>query len=70
MNRLARRKLTMRRSAGSGPNEMVLALAQHTPETAAKTPRNAVPIPIRIAFLDETGAIVPTKLAEDATSRT
>jgi len=59
-------QITMRRSAGSGPDEMVLALAQHTPETAAKTPRHALPIPIRIAFLDATGAIVPTKLAEDA----
>ncbi len=59
-------QITIRRSAGSSPNEMVLALAQHTSETAAKTPCHAVPIPIRIAFLDGTGAIVPTRLAEDA----
>ena len=59
-------QITIRRSAGSGPNEMVLALTQHTPETAAKTPRHAVPIPIRIAFLDGAGAIVPTRLAEDS----
>ena len=58
-------QITVRRSAGSRPDEMVLALAQHTPETAAKTPRDSLPIPIRIAFLDKTGAIVPTKLAED-----
>ena len=62
-------QITMRRSAGSDPDKMVLALAQHTPKTAAQTPRHAVPIPIRIAFLDETGAIVPTKLAEDASAR-
>ena len=62
-------QITIRRSAGNGPNEMVLALAQHTSDTAAKTPRNALPIPIRIAFLDKTGAIVPTKLAEGSTAK-
>ena len=59
-------QITMRRRAGNGPDKMVLTLTQHTPETAAQTPRHALPIPIRIAFLDETGAIVPTKLAENA----
>ena len=59
-------QITIRRSVGSGPNEMVLALAQHIPETAAKTPRHAVPVPIRVAFLDGAGEIVPTRLAEDA----
>ena len=58
-------QIIMRRNARSDPDEMVLELAQHIPETAAKTPRCALPIPIRIAFLDETGAIVPTKLALD-----
>ena len=58
-------QIIMRRNTRSDPDEMVLELAQHIPETAAKTPRRALPIPIRIAFLDETGAIVPTKLALD-----
>ena len=62
-------QVTMRRIAGSGPDSLVLALAQHTSETAAKTPRHALPIPIRIAFLDKTGAIVPTKLAEDGSAK-
>ena len=59
-------QVTIRRSSGSKPDEMVLTLAQSTPETAAKTPHHALPIPIRIAFLNETGEIVPTKLAEDS----
>ena len=59
-------QVTMRRSAGRGPDEMVLTLAQHIAETSAITPRHALPIPIRIAFLDATGALVPTKLAADA----
>ena len=58
-------QITVRRSAGSGPDQMVLALAQHTPQTAAQTPRQALPIPVRLAFLDASGALVPTRLTED-----
>ena len=59
-------QITVRRSAGSGPDQMVLALAQHTPQTAAQTPRQALPIPVRLAFLDASGALVPTRLTEMA----
>lgn len=58
-------QITVRRSAGSGPDQMVLALAQHTPQTAAQTPRQALPIPVRLAFLDASGALVPTRLTDD-----
>jgi aminopeptidase N len=40
-------------------------LAQHTSQTAAQTPRQALPIPVRLAFLDASGALVPTRLTED-----
>jgi len=59
-------QITMRRTAGRDSDELVLVLTQHIPKTAAKTPRHPLPIPIRIAFLDKTGEITPTKLAEDA----
>ncbi|MDB2391110.1 aminopeptidase N [Alphaproteobacteria bacterium] len=47
---------------------ITLDFAQHVPETAAKTPRDPVPIPIRIGFLDAAGQPVATSLMPDGAS--
>ncbi|MBT6415894.1 aminopeptidase N [Candidatus Puniceispirillum sp.] len=41
---------------------ITLDFAQHIPETAAKTPCDPVPIPVRLGFLDATGQPVATSL--------
>ena len=47
-------------------NHILLSLSQHIPDTGAQTPRNALPIPVRVAFLNKKGKIVPTKLAKNS----
>ena len=55
----------MRRKVGKSLDHMVLSLSQSIPETAAKTPRKVLPIPLRLAFLDQSGQIVPTQLSKN-----
>jgi aminopeptidase N len=57
--------VTIRRKAGTDAHHMKLSLSQTIPDTAAKTPRSALPIPLRIGFLDAHGKLVPTRLSED-----
>ena len=59
-------QLRVRRHAGDDASHLLLSLSQQIPVTAAQTPRNALPISLRLAFLDQQGKIVPTKLAADA----
>jgi aminopeptidase N len=59
-------QLRVRRHAGDDASHLLLSLSQQIPDTAAQTPRNALPILLRLAFLDQQGKIVPTKLAADA----
>ena len=58
-------QITVRRRKDAGPEKMVMELAQNIPETAAQTPRKALPIPVRLAFLDTSGVTVPTRLTDD-----
>ena len=59
-------QLRVRRHAGDDASHLMLSLSQQSPDTAAQTPRHALPISLRLAFLDQQGKIVPTKLAADA----
>ena len=58
--------VSRRRPCRQCPACLLLSLSQQIPDTAAQTPRNALPISLRLAFLDQQGKIVPTKLAADA----
>ncbi|MGB2107168.1 MAG: aminopeptidase N [Candidatus Puniceispirillum sp.] len=57
--------LSVKRADDDDAAAMTLEFAQTVPETAAKTPRNPVPIPVRIGFLDEAGQPVATSLTPD-----
>ncbi|ADE38343.1 aminopeptidase N [Candidatus Puniceispirillum marinum] len=59
--------LSVKRVAG-GKATITLDFEQTLPETAAKTPRNAVPIPVRLGFLDAAGHPVATSLTPDGVS--
>ncbi|MDB4852413.1 aminopeptidase N [Alphaproteobacteria bacterium] len=59
-------QLRVRRHAGDDVGHLMLSLSQQSPDTAAQTPRHALPISIRLAFLDQQGKIVSTKLAANA----
>jgi len=62
-------QLRVRRHAGDDASHLLLSLSQQIPDTAAQTPRNALPISLRLAFLDQQGKIVPTRLAADAAAQ-
>ena len=62
-------QLRVRRHGGDDASHLLLSLSQQIPDTAAQTPRNALPISLRLAFLDQQGKIVPTKLAADAAAQ-
>ncbi|MDC3314456.1 aminopeptidase N [Alphaproteobacteria bacterium] len=47
---------------------ITLDFVQHVPETAAKTPRDPVPIPISLGFLDAAGQPVATSLTPNGPS--
>ncbi|WP_438997627.1 aminopeptidase N [Candidatus Puniceispirillum sp.] len=51
-----------------GKSTITLDFEQTLPETAAKTPRNPAPIPIRLGFLDAAGHPVATSLTPDGVS--
>ena len=55
--------LTVRRSAAD--DGLMLSLAQEIPETAAKTPRDVLPIPVRVGFVGQDGTPVATCLDGD-----
>ena len=53
--------LTVSRQSDAGG--MTLRLAQTTPETAAETPRDPLPVPVRLGFIGDDGR--PVKLRQD-----
>ncbi len=59
-------QLRVRRHAGDDTSHLLLSLSQQIPHTAAQTPRHALPISLRLAFLNQQGKIVPIRLAADA----
>ena len=53
-------RLTARRDAGG--DGLTLTLSQSVPETAAKTARDPLPVPVRIGFVGADGAAVSTRI--------
>ena len=60
-------QLSVKRSAGD-MSAITLDFEQNVPDTAAKTPRDPVPIPVRLGFLDAAGNPVATSLTPDGAS--
>ena len=58
--------LSLRRVIDQGDGDLHLDFRQTIPETAANTPRDPVPIPVRVGFVGADGAAVPFSLTPDA----
>ncbi len=56
--------LTARRSKAEG-GDMTITFTQDIPETAAKTPRLPLPVPVRFGLVGGDGAAVPFRLSAD-----
>ena len=58
-------RLTVLRRSGEGAADMMLEFCQETPDTAAKTPRQPLPVPVRLGFVGVGGKPVPFRLTAD-----
>ena len=59
-------ELTASRVAIDDDQAFAIEFTQTIPETMAKTPRLALPIPVRLGLVGDDGAIVPFRLSADA----
>ena len=58
-------RLTVTRRSGAGDADMMLEFCQDIPDTAAKTPRQPLPVPVRLGLVGGDGQPVPFRLTAD-----